>query len=129
MLLPSYAVLVVIGAILNFKDWRMLGLTLLIALNVFMPIPSDTAFSFYFCCALAELAVIAGALQLKTPASLLVVEVSIVLIIAHLMGYALDGYDALSPYRLIVKLCEYSQLFTCIFLSPVISPYFRTRPT
>lgn len=127
MLLPSYAVLLVIGVILNFKDWRMLGITLLIGANVFAPIPSNSALSFYFCCSLAEMAVIAGALYLKTPGSLLVVEVSIVLIIAHLMGYALDGYQAMSPYRLIVKVCEYGELFACIFFSPVVCPHFRTK--
>lgn len=107
----------------------MLGLTLLIGANVFVPIPSDTAFEFYYCCALAELAVIIGALILHAPATMCVIEIATVLILAHIMGNALDGFPALSPYRVIVKICEYAQLTTCIVFSQGFIPSLRNRMT
>lgn len=127
MLLPSYAFLLGIGLILNFKDWRMLGLTLLIGINVFVPIPSYTSFEFYFCCILVELLTILGALLLRAEGTILVIEIAIVLIVAHIMGNALDGFPALSPYRVIVKICEYAQLMTCIMFSRGFLPSIRNR--
>ncbi len=127
MLLPSYAILLGAGLIANLRDWRMLVLTILVGINIFVPIPSDTSTQFYFCCILAELFLILGALLVDSKASILVVEVATVLIVAHIMGNALDGYPALSPYRIIVKICEYAQLFICIVFSQGILPTVRNR--
>lgn len=127
MLFTSYAILLGAGLIANCKEWRMLALTMLIGVNLFIPIPSDTAFQFYFCCILAEFAVILGAISLRTQATALVIQVSIVLVVLHIMAYYIDGNPPLSPYRVLVKLCEYSQLCTCIFFSKGFLPSLRNR--
>jgi hypothetical protein len=50
-----------------------------------------------------------------------------VLVIAHMLGYALDGYPPFSPYRSIVKLLEVSQLLACVALSPLMAHLLRNR--
>lgn len=127
MLFPSYAFLLGAGIIANLRDWRMLALTCLIGVNVFVPIPSSTAVEFYSYCILAETFLIIGAVLLRTKASPLVIELATVLIIIHVMGYSLDGSEPLSPYRVIVKVCEYLQLLICIAFSSGILPSLRNR--
>lgn len=127
MLLTSYAILLGAGIIANVRDWRMLLLTVVIGFNVFAPIPSFSAEEFYGYCILAELSVIICAALLKTKSTPIVIEVAIVLIILHVMAYHIDGNPALSPYRVLVKLCEYCQLCSCIFFSKGFMPSLRNR--
>lgn len=127
MLLPSYVALFVAGLVANYRDWRMLGLTLLVGANVFVPIPSTTAFEFYWYCIMAEMGLIAGAVFMRARASILVIEVATVLIVLHVMAYHIDGHPPLSPYRVLVKLCEYSQLCICIMFSKGFLPSLRNR--
>ena len=127
MLFTSYAILLGAGILANVRDWRQLVLTLLIGVNVFIPIPSETAFQFYAYCVLAEIALIVGAVFLSTKSSFLVIEIAIVLIVLHVMAYYIDGNLPLSPYRVLVKLCEYAQLCTCIFFSKGFLPSLRNR--
>lgn len=127
MLFTSYAILLGAGIIANVRDWRMLVLTLIIGANVFAPIPSSSAIEFYSYCVLAELCVIVGAVFLSTKSSLLVIEIAIVLIVLHVMAYHINGNPPLSPYRVLVKLCEYAQLCTCIFFSKGFLPSLRNR--
>lgn len=127
MLLPSYAVLLVAGLLANYRDWRMLGLTVLVGANVFVPIPSTSAFEFYWYCVMAEVALISGAVFMRARASILVIEVAVVLCALHVMAYYIDGHPPLSPYRVLVKVCEYSQLFICIVFSKGFFPSLRNR--
>ena len=127
MLLTSYAILLGAGIIANLRDWRMLVLTMVIGANVLAPIPSDSAIGFYSYCILAEVCVIVAAVFLGTKSSLLVIEIAIVLIVLHVMAYYIDGNPPLSPYRVLVKLCEYAMLFTCIFFSKGFLPSLRNR--
>lgn len=127
MLFTSYAVLLGAGLIANVRDWRMLLLTVVIGVNVFAPIPSNTAEEFYAYCILAELFVIACALFLHTKSTAIVVEVGIVLIVLHAMAYHIDGSPALSPYRVLVKLCEYAMLCSCVFFSRGFLPSLQNR--
>lgn len=127
MLHSSYAFLLGIALIANCKEWRMLVLTLLIGANVLLPMPGKYAEDFYVSCIIAELIVIAGAVLLRTYATLLIVEVSVVLIVLHLMAYYGDGHLPLSPYRVLVKLCEYTEIFTCIMFSKGFLKSLRNR--
>lgn len=127
MLFTSYAVLLGAGLIANVRDWRMLALTVAIGMNVFAPIPSSTAEEFYLYCILAEAVLILAAAVLQTKSSMIVIEVAVVLIVLHVMAYHIDGNPALSPYRILVKLCEYAQLCSCIFFSRGFLPSLRNR--
>lgn len=126
MLLPSYAMLLGVGLLVNLRDWRMLVLTLLVGANVFVPIPSGTREEFFFWCIAAELVLLIGAFLLRTEASILVIELATLLIVMHIMGYYV-GTGPLSPYRVIVKICEYSQLLLCIAFSPGLVNSLRNR--
>lgn len=127
MLHTSYAILLGAGIIANVREWRMLVLTLLVGTNVFFPIPSTSALEFYAYCVMAEIIVITGAVFLSTKASLLIIEIGIVLIVLHVMAYYIDGNPTLSPYRVLVKVCEYALLCTCIFFSKGFLPSLRNR--
>lgn len=126
MLLPSYAILLGAGLLANLRDWRMLALTLLVGMNVFVPIPSNTREEFFFWCIVAELVLLFGAFMLRTTASVLIIEFATLLILMHIMGYYV-GTGPLSPYRVIVKVCEYSQLLICIAFSPGLVTSLRNR--
>jgi hypothetical protein len=126
MLLPSYGILLGIGLLANLRDWRMLALTLLVGANILAPIPSNTREEFFFWCFIAELCLLLGAFLLRAKASIIVIQFATVLVLMHVMGYYL-GTPHLSPYRVIVKVCEYSQLFLCIAFSPGLFTSLRNR--
>lgn len=115
------------GLILNFLDARMLALTFMVGASIFIQVPSDTAIEFYSFCIAAEILVGVIAWNLKTEAGALVATFCALLIVAHLMGYAVDGSTPLSPYRVIVKMLEMFQLLTCVALSPVLAPTLRNN--
>jgi hypothetical protein len=123
MLLQAYAILLAIGLALNLKDRRMLAVTALVGASLFIPVPRDTALHFYSFCIAAECVVALVALRIGGRGAVSIAELCLLLVIAHCMGYALDGSPPLSPYRVIVKLLETSQLVCCI----VASPYIATR--
>jgi len=127
MLLNAYAVLVAAGLYLNRHDWRMLALTLVVGASVFYPVPRDSALIFYASCMATEVLVALIAWSLNTKASDLVVSLCAVLELAHLMGYILNGYPALSSYRIIVPLLEAAQLVTCVCMSPALFHRLRNR--
>lgn len=105
----------------------MLALTLLVGASVFAPVPSHSEFAFYGFCIAAELTVALVAWGLRARASGMIVNVCVLLVITHLMGYALDGSPPFSPYRSLVKLLEVSQLVVCLALSPVLAPFLRNH--
>jgi len=127
MYLPACGSLLVVAIILNFLDIRMLALTIAVGLNIFLPVPSESQFQFYLFCILYEIALGLLALLTKTEAGFLVTNVCFLLVVAHLMGYALDGSAPLSPYHVIVKLLETLELGICIALSPVLKPILRNQ--
>lgn len=129
MYLVACGVLLAIGAALNLRDWRGLCLSLLVGVNVLLPMPMNTAEAFYSGCIMAEVTVLAGALLVfKCRASEFISYASVLLVISHFMGYSLDaGSNPLSQYRGIVKLLEVSQLLACVAFSPVLCPILRNR--
>jgi hypothetical protein len=127
MLWNAYTVLLGIAFYLNRHDWRMLALTFVIGVSVFAPVPRESALAFYGFCFAAELAVAIVALLLRARGSELVVSICVVLEVAHVMGYILNGYPPLSSYRVIVPILESAQLVTCICMSPVLHLRLRNR--
>lgn len=126
MYLIACAVMLLLAVVLNATDRRMLALTFAVGANIFWPAP-ESYDQFYIFCIAAECAVAFTALALRATASILVAEVCALLVITHLMGYSLDGSPPFSPYRVIVKLLEFSQLAACAALSPVIAPILRNH--
>lgn len=123
------AVLLVIGLAVNITDRRMLALTALVgaSTSIYLFVPRETAEQYYAFCIVAETAVGLGALALRNKAGVLIAEACALLVIAHAMGYALDGNPPFSPYRVIVKLLEVSQLVVCVALSPILAPILRNQ--
>lgn len=129
MLLNAYAILLGLGLYLNRHDRRMLALTFVIGVSVFIPVPRESAFTFYTFCMVAELAVALIAWRLDARATDLVISICIVLELAHVMGYILNGYPPLSSYRIIVPILESAQLVTCICMSPALYHRLQNRLT
>lgn len=105
----------------------MLVLSTLVGVSIFVPVPSNTAAEFYSFCALFEIFVGACALLTKSEAGFLIATACALLVIAHAMGYATDGSAPLSPYHVIVKTLELTELLVCVALSPVIAPILRNQ--
>lgn len=105
----------------------MLALTIAVGVTIFIPVPSSTAFQFYSFCIFSEALLGVFAYWTKTEAGFLVANACFLLVIAHLMGYALDGSAPLSPYHVIVKMLETLELGVCIALSPVLTPILRNQ--
>lgn len=128
MLHLAYAVAACFGLWLNRNDRRMLALTALVTVSVFVEPPTASGEEFYSFCIASEVTIAALALMLRCRASVLIAETCAVLVIAHIMGYAYDaGSHPLSPYRGIVKLLEAVQLLACVALSPRLAPILRNH--
>lgn len=120
-------VILLLGMALNGQDRRMLFLTALVGIGFFIPAPTDSASSFYIWVIYVDTIVGILALFLQAKASVMVAELSVLLVIAHIMGYAWDGSLPFSPYHIIVKILEVSQIGACVALSPVLAPVLRNQ--
>lgn len=125
--LLACALTMFLGLLLNVRDQRMFLLTAVVGAGFWVPAPTDTAIHYYVFCSSVQALVAIYAWRLRTPAALAVFEICIVLIVADIMGYTLDGSHAFSPYRAVVKILEFSQLAVCVVLSPVLAPILRNR--
>lgn len=112
---------------LNRNDQRMFLLTLIVGASVFLPVPRDSAYSFYLFCICAELVVGLAAFSLRCRAGDIVTNMGVLLVVAHILGYSLDGSQAFSPYRSIVKILETTQLLACVACSTFFSRILRNR--
>lgn len=127
MYLIACGALAGLGCILNISDRRMLALIALVSASIFASPPRETPEQFYFFCIAAEISVAVCACALRSRASGAIVDICVLLVIVHVMGYAMDGSPPLSPYRGMVKLLEILQLGLCIVLSPVLAPILRNH--
>lgn len=127
MYLFACGALLATGLILNVGDRRMLALTALVGASVFIPVPRETPEHFYFFCIAAEILVAILACTTRARAAGGIVDLCVLLVIVHAMGYAIDGSPPFSPYRGIVKLLEVTQLAFCIVLSPILAPILRNH--
>lgn len=110
----SYALLLLLSVACNLRDSKMLWLTALVGLAVFVPVPPG---SFYAFCAVGELAVALLAYALAADASKVIWRISTLLMLFHGCGYLFDGYPIESPYHMLVKIAEHAELVACILLS------------
>lgn len=121
----------ILGMVLNYLggDKRMLALCFAVgaSANLYYLTPQQSPEMYYAFCISVDAAVCLVAWRLKAPASGAISFLCVLLVIAHMMAWALDGTPPLSPYRLIVKLLEFFQLAACVALSPVIAPFVRSR--
>lgn len=121
------AALLILGISLNLQSRRMLALTALVGVSIFVPAPMWSAQAFYMFCIHAEIGVGIIAWLTGTKAGIIVMDICVLLVLAHIMGYALDGSPPFSPYRVIVKILEVSQLVACAALSPILAPILRNH--
>lgn len=123
------AALLAIGLVLNWQCRRMLAVTLIVGISVFLPAPHESAEKFYFFCIVAEVIVGLLAWASQSRAGTIIADICVLLVIAHVLGYALGGSPPFSPYRVIVKILEVSQLVVCAALSPILAPILRNHET
>lgn len=122
----SYAILLCMALALNSKCLRMLALSSVVGIGIFIPIP-DTGF--YVWCSLVEVCVCILAYIFSANASQIVMRCSVMLILFHVLGWWLNGYMPDSPYHLMVKITEHAELAACILLSHKITKrFFHARP-
>lgn len=105
----------------------MLALTLVVGATMFASAPMDDRIHFYLFCIMVELTVLMFALSYECEASRAIASICGLMIVAHLGGFFLKGGLFLSPYQLIIKLLEFSQLLTLMALSPVIVKFRRAK--
>lgn len=115
------------GLMLNIFDRRMFCLTAVVGVGFFMPAPDQSAGVFYGFCIAMETFVGILAMQIDRKAGFWIADIAVLLVCSHCMGWYLDGSPPFSPYRLIVKILEFSQIAACVALSPVIAPILRNR--
>lgn len=127
MYLYACGVLLLAGLAVNVLDRRMFALTALVGASIFIPVPHDTAVQFYVFCASAEIAVGLLAIVFRARVAGAIVNLCILLVISHALGYVLDGSLPFSPYRGVVKLLELMQLAACLVLSPSVAPLLRNH--
>lgn len=110
-------------------DKRMLALCLAVGVstNMYYLTPQDSAASYYTFCIAVDVVVCLIAWILRASGSSLISFLCVLLVISHTMGWILDGSQPLSPYRLIVKILEFSQLMACVALSPLLLPILRNH--
>ncbi len=114
----SHYALIILALVLNYGYWRSFAVAAIISTSLVLPIP---AVNFYLICALCEVVIGLLALRLMTPVSYFIFTVSAMLVAFHVLGWYLDGYPAGSPYRLLVKICEYAEISACsLFSKPLI---------
>lgn len=106
--------------VLNLRDSRMLSLTLVVGASIFSSPPMDSRTHFYMFCIIVEIAVAIFAIVSKSKAGNIMAHICAVMTVAHIGGLILGGGLPLSPYQVIIKLLEFSQLLACVALSPAI---------
>lgn len=112
----SYLILLLVAAYLNIRsdDWRGMALCVLVGVWVSALIPDQ---HFYFWCMGVEVIVAAGSLAIRCAASGPVFCLSIILLVAHFIGYEFDGYPPESPYHFVVTIAEHAELLACAIFS------------
>jgi len=125
--LLACSALLAVALAVNLLDRRMLLLTAVVGVGFYWPQPMSSAAAFYVSCIFVEIVVGVSAFFLDHRRGFWVTEIALLLVLSHIMGFALDGNPPFSPYHLIVKLLEFSQIAACVALSPVIAPILRNR--
>ena len=109
-----YAALMLLSLWFNRGDGKLLRLTLVVAASFFLDVPRTSQAAFYLTCITVELAVAWAAYVLETRASPLVIELCLVMVVAHIMGWSIDGHSSTSMYKVIMWTTEFSQILVCL---------------
>lgn len=123
---PAYLALLVLALWLHRRDWRMLVLTLVVGVSLFIPAPTDWP-TFYVFCGLFEILVALVALRLKTAASVPIVILAILMAYTQYLGYKIDGSLPFSQYGAALALLETSEILCCIAVSKPFKPFLLNR--
>lgn len=117
-----HLILLTVALVLNWGDRRALALTLVIGLSLVIPVNVfTTRTNFYIVCGLFEILVALLALHIDTLASRFVALMCVMLFALHMVGWNVGGHPPGSPYRLLVKIAEYAEIFACIlFANPLL---------
>ena len=114
----GYAILFCTALWLNRKEWRMLALSSVVAIGIFVPIPATAIpATWYYQCMLIELLVALAATYLHAAGSTAIVLFAILLGMMHLTGSIVGPQPGIGPYRIIIPILEISQLLVCILMS------------
>ena len=113
----AYAALLGLSLWLNRADRKMLLLSALVGGSFFMEVPRGGPAEFYGVCLTIEVVLAVAALAIGARASLIVAEICLVMVAAHIMGWLTNGYAPLSPYKGIMFITEYAQIAVCILAS------------
>lgn len=117
-----YAALMLLSLWFNRGDGKLLWLTAVVAASFFLDVPRSSQLAFYGTCIAVEVGVAWAAYALKTRASPLVIELCAVMVIAHIMGWSIDGHSSTSMYKVIMWTAEYSQILVCLIAAqPAVS--------
>lgn len=113
----AYAALLGLSLWLNRADRKMLLLSVLVGGSFFMEVPRGSPAEFYGVCITIEIVLACAAIALQARASLVIAEICLVMVAAHIMGWATNGYAPASPYKGIMLITEYAQIVVCILAS------------
>lgn len=113
----AYAALLGLSLWLNRADRKMLLLSVLVGGSFFMEVPRGSPAEFYGVCITIEIVLAIAALALGARASQVIAEICLVMVAAHIMGWATNGYAPASPYKGIMLITEYAQIIVCIIAS------------
>lgn len=120
-----YAALTILALWFNRADTKMLLLTSVVAGSFFVEPPTDTPLQFYVTWITVDLAVGLFAFYLRAAASEWIFEIALVMVAAHVMGWHLEGYRPLSPYKAIMHICEFTQILVCLVASRQAAAYLK----
>jgi len=113
----------------NYRNLKMLALTLFVGASVFVPVPDHDYYLFYQFCMMSEICVALLAFMLRTNASTSIIMLCVIMVAIHAIGMKMDGYPPFSPYRLFMPLLEHAQLVACLLLSnPLIRKLRNHEP-
>lgn len=123
----AYVLLLSAGLWLNRRDPKMLTLTVVVGVSIFLPVPPfETAAAWYTYCFVAEVAVAAVAFALATRASPYIVAMCVSLDLMHLVGIFIGPSPGFGPYRIGVPILECAELAACVMMStPVFTKFYN----
>lgn len=113
----AYAALLGLSLWLNRADRKMLLLSVLVGGSFFMEVPNSSPSAFYITCLTVQIVQACAALAIGARASLVIAEICLVMVAAHIMGWTTNGYAPASPYKGIMFITEYAQIVVCILAS------------
>lgn len=120
MLYAAFCITLLIAAVLHQEDKKTLALCLTVGAGFFSPLPNNDWLMFYISGVATELCVAYAAWSIRCAASQPIMIISVLMAACHVAGAILDGYPALSAYRILIPFFEIMEPVSIILLSPVL---------